>query len=503
MSMLSGSTNGRATLAALGLLLAATATGLAPVGKFFAPPPAPKPPVSPPRPQPPTPLAPVTSGPSRGKIQVGPVALEAVLGQSRVLRGGDGTLFLDLKVTAAESAKTDGERRPVDLALVLDVSGSMADDNKITLLRQACLGLASELGSSDRVAVVSFSDEASVLFPLQTLKYDGPALSLPLEAPEARYMAAIRQLVPCGATNLSAGLEAGAAELRRAGRPGASRRLLLLTDGIANRGVSEPNGLRGLVSHLGSEGFSVSTVGLGLDYNAGLLSMLGDVGGGNYFYVDAAQKISAVYASELRGMRALVAKSVRVSLKPAAGVAIEQVVSWSGETTGDGRTLVTLGDLEAGRTTKIVVQLRVPTNQAVSAQDVVAVTFAGEAAGSGELLAPSPVLLGVGVTDDSSLALASVATDVQKDLVNARVARELDRARVAAEQGRLQDARRAFDELRRMKVEQVEFKGADGRVESAGLATFESALCAPGSAGSAAAAKCEKDMTAASRSSGR
>lgn len=500
--MLLGSSHnaGRASLAALGLLLTGTATGLLPVGKFFAPPTPPAPrPVTPHRP-----LVPVGPVASRGALRAGPLALEAVLGQSQLLRGGDGSLFLDLKLTAADVPASAGERRPVDLALVLDVSGSMADDNKITLLRQACLGLASKPGPDDRVAVVSFSDDARLLFPLQGLG----------DAARPAYEQAIRRLVPCGSTNLSGGLEAGAAELRRAGRTGAARRLLLLTDGIANRGITDPNGLGNLAARLGTEGFSVSTVGLGLDYNAGLLSSLGDKGGGHYFYVDAAEKIAAVYASELEGLRALAAKNVRLALQPAPGVRIVQVVSWPCDAGPDGKTQVTIGDVEAGRASKIVVQLEVPTSSGcmtaegtsvayASIADVVAVGLQGEEARTGETLRPAPLALAVGITEDRAAADASVALDVQKDLVNARVAAELSQARHAAEQGRLDEAKRSFDRIRRMNVDHVEYRAADGRVEQARLGEIEKGLCAPAAAGTNAAMKADKDVTSAIRAAGR
>jgi Ca-activated chloride channel family protein len=461
------------SLVALGLVASATALGILPVGKFFGAVPAPVPPTPKPPFEGPGILVPTTANPSRANVRAGHVTLEAILGQSKLLRREDGTVYLDLKLTADE-IPGKVERRPVDLALVLDVSGSMADENKIGLLRQASLGLADQLSPEDRVAVISFSDDARVLFPLQ---------SLPLQekpSPERQqYDSAICRLVPSGSTNLSSGLEAGAAELRRAARSGAARRLLLLTDGIANRGVSTPDGLRSITGRLASEGFSISTVGLGLDTNASLLSMLSDVGGGNYTYVDGGDKIAAVYATELKGLRALVARGLHLLLKPADGVSIDEVVAWANDAQPDGTRHVTVGDLESGRSTKVVVRLRVPTDRAVTAEDVVSVALKGEDASSGEVLAPSPALLGIGITEDRAVADASVATDVQKDLVNARVASELSRARLLAEQGRYDDARRSFEELRKLKVDEVSFKDALGRTEHKALAELEHDLCEP------------------------
>src|SRR5581483_1838788 len=107
----------------------------------------------------------------------------------------DGTVFLDVRLTAdVAPGEAVAKHRPVDLALVLDVSGSMADDNKIGLMRQACLGLADQLSSDDRVAVVSFSDDARVLFSLQSLAGGsvGPGVSSTFGTQREVYERAIR-----------------------------------------------------------------------------------------------------------------------------------------------------------------------------------------------------------------------------------------------------------------------------------------------------------------------
>ncbi|MBI3726317.1 VWA domain-containing protein, partial [bacterium] len=171
------STNGKASLAVLGILVGASALGILPIGQFFwrtAPAPRIEPLVKPVpplvEPLPPVvlvkpPVGPVvvvnTASPGGGRVRAGAITVEGVLGQSKLVYGQDGTVYVDVKVTGDE-AKGDSERRPVDLALVLDVSGSMSGENKITLMREACRRLAPQLTSGDRVAVIAFSTDARV-----------------------------------------------------------------------------------------------------------------------------------------------------------------------------------------------------------------------------------------------------------------------------------------------------------------------------------------------------
>src|SRR5262249_21631504 len=162
---------------------------------------------------------------------------------------------------------------------------------------------------------------------------DRETKSSPRWTPREVYRKAIDQLVPMDSTNISGGLELGAAELRKATRAGASRRLLLLTDGIANCGVATPDGLASLVKKLAAEGFSVTTIGPGLDYQAQLLSTLAEVGGGNYHYVENAERLAGIFDAEFRGLRTLVAKGVRVTLSPRDGAELLQVVEWTNERT--------------------------------------------------------------------------------------------------------------------------------------------------------------------------
>jgi Ca-activated chloride channel family protein len=453
-----GHQNGKIAVAALVALLAGSASGAFPVARF----------VLPANPAPPvqriwSPDSTVEVLPlSTGSFRVGGVKVDALLDRSKVQ--ADGTFFVDVRLTA-DQVQDDGVRRPIDFALVLDVSGSMADDNKIGLMKEACGRLEQRLGSEDRVALVSFSTSARTLFPLQSIPQN--YTDCPLEL--ANYHKAIQELVARGGTNISSGLELGAAELRGHARSGAARRIILLTDGQPNAGDATPEGLRGICSRLEREGISVSTVGLGLDYNAQLLSSMAESGGGSYHYVDAAERIAGIYDAELRSLRSLVARGVKVNVEALDGAEIVNVIEWQPERSGN--TLgFNVGDMESGRATKIVLQLRATATPHLRVTATAADTKTGASA-TGE------VALAATLTTNAEEARASMNADARRDLEEANVGALLETVREKVEKGDTAGARACLAQLRATRKE-VAYKAADGKVASMNVDDLEKTLSA-------------------------
>jgi Ca-activated chloride channel family protein len=473
--------NGKATVATLSLLLAGSSLGALPVGRFVGPraqdpAPAPQPlgPIPHPVSMPPTPIVHRNTGP-KGKATAGPLTLEGLLSQSKVCVSENGSLFLDARVTADAEPETDkSPLRPIDFALVLDVSGSMADDNKIGLMRKACLDLGSKLGPRDRVAIVSFSTTSQVLFPLQSLD--------PANGPTGRaaYESAIEGLIARGGTNISAGLELGAAALRSAAAQGA-RRILLLTDGRPNMGDATPEGLRRVCERYQDQGISVTTVGLGLDYNGKLLSSMAESGGGSYHYVDTPDRIAGIYEAELRSLRSLVARNVKLVIRTTGPCRLESVVEWRAETASGGETTIALGDLDAGRSTKVVSALGVAIKECEGewssdrSTALVSILVRGEDARTGKVFETAPLTLGAVLTASSAEARASRVEDATKDVENAQVSGLIERARERSEQGDVTGAKVALEELRRKRAA-VSYEAADGRRSTMNVDALEQAL---------------------------
>ena len=213
-------------------------------------------------------------------------------------------------------------------------------------------------------------------------------------------------------------------------------------------------------------------MGLGLDYQATLLSAMAEAGGGNFHYVESSSRIVGVFDAEFRGLRSLVAKGVRLTLTPQEGTEIIQVVEWNAEQKGSAFS-VNVGDIESGRSTKIVARLRVPTGRTVDAANVLSISFRGEDARTSETLAPSPLVLGVGFTKSAEEARASIDKDVQHDFVTAQVSVQLEVANAAAARGDETKCKDALETLRRSGVRELRYRGADGKDSVMALEEYE------------------------------
>jgi Ca-activated chloride channel family protein len=225
-------------------------------------------------------------------------------------------------------------RAPINVSLVLDRSGSMAG-MAIIAARAAAERFASFLSGNDRLSVVAFDDIVETVF--------GPA---PASDPSA--VAAIQSLTTRGCTNLSGGWLQGMQHVSASMVDGTNR-VVLLTDGQANRGIT---GIPQLVTMARSaQGNRISTtcIGFGADYNEELLEPMARDGGGNYWFVEAEDQMADIFENEIEGLVALSAQNVSIEIRlthpAAAGVTFLQSIPVV--TTPDGAWRVTLGDLYA------------------------------------------------------------------------------------------------------------------------------------------------------------
>lgn len=243
-----------------------------------------------------------------------------------------------LVVTVTGRADCGATRLPLDLALVVDVSGSMRDDHKLTHARSAALSLLDRLDETDHVSLVSFSDNGRIWGT------EAATSELPREW--------LRGLTPEGGTNLGEGLEEGLGMLTpQAGR---LRRVLLLTDGRANLGLTTADQLVPLLTR--RDDVTVSTMGLGADYDELLLGALAESGHGRFHHAETVTDLADAYASELEGARHVAARGVELRITPPAGGTLTPLGGTPVRATDTG-VIATIGDLAAGETRTIVVHV--------------------------------------------------------------------------------------------------------------------------------------------------
>lgn len=255
----------------------------------------------------------------------------------------DGEVFAELEFEAAD--ERPDERAPLNVALVVDRSGSM-NGQPLEQAKKAAHAFVDGLERRDRVSLISFDGRVST--EVRSTVVDGEGREI--------LHSAIDRLHTRGSTNLSGGLEAGSREVARHSSPEMVQRVVVLTDGRPNNGITDMEGLTRKTASIRKNGVSVSTLGFGTNYDAELLGAMATEGAGNFEHISESSDLERAFADELDDMASTVASGLKVDLESSDGVRIEEVYGFSRDRI-DGAERITLGDMEADARRSAVVKL--------------------------------------------------------------------------------------------------------------------------------------------------
>ncbi|MEM8786416.1 MAG: VWA domain-containing protein, partial [Pseudomonadota bacterium] len=266
-----------------------------------------------------------------------------------VMRGSGEPVYVLIKLDAPDASGERAERPPLNVALVLDRSGSMEDAGKIDYLRTASAMVVDQLEPSDRLAVVEYDDEITVLWPSGPVEAKGTVKRL------------IQGLTPRGSTNLTGGMMEGVAQAettleRATPRQGTITRVLLLSDGLANQGITDPAEIRRLVRTARLDGVRISALGLGRDYDEDLMQAIAENGGGKYHYIEHPNQMARIFEEELNTLFATVVRDARFAFKPGSGVAATQLLTFE-DATKEGAVALDMGEFYAKESRTYVLKL--------------------------------------------------------------------------------------------------------------------------------------------------
>jgi Ca-activated chloride channel family protein len=272
------------------------------------------------------------------------VELAAALNRGKLLAGVDNLFYLLITIKGSQEEKQQ-ERAPLNLSFVVDRSGSMSG-SKIEHTKQALSLCVNHLDEQDIQSLVIFDHEVEVLIPPQVLSNKDIAKQ------------AINRIQARGSTNLSGGLIKGSKLVNKHIDKGRVNRIITLTDGQANEGIEDPQGLIELAGSFAQKGMALSCIGVGDDFNEDLLTAMAEAGKGNFYYIENSDQIPAIFQEELQGLLQVIGQDVELFID-IPNCSVQTVYGYQPNSRPEGLGF-SLPDLFSGEEKVLMLGLKVP-----------------------------------------------------------------------------------------------------------------------------------------------
>ncbi|MBW2464520.1 MAG: VWA domain-containing protein [Deltaproteobacteria bacterium] len=349
--------------------------------------------------------------------------------QTRIVIGADGETYIGVWVDAPQNVAV-GRRQPMALSLVVDTSGSM-EGQKIQNARMAAASLVESLRTGDIVSIYAFSNGVTEISPLTTVT----------AANRGMLVQQVNNIRALGGTNMYDGIRVGEDRLAQAPATHPIRRLVIISDGRANIGPSDPQSLGALAAQGTEWGAQISAIGVGLDYDERILAALAVRSAGRMYHLEHPAQMAMILEQELELLGRTIATNTIIEILPAHGVRILGVES-TGGTVENGRVRVNIGALHAGQRREVLLRAEIDTE-----------SLGRHPVGTARLSFDGPtgerqvqrVDLGYEVVRNRGAAARSSVPRVAGLVANHEAAQAQLRAVVALNEGRAEEAAREFD----------------------------------------------------------
>ncbi|MEZ4310465.1 MAG: VWA domain-containing protein [Polyangiaceae bacterium] len=355
------------------------------------------------------------------------VAMEVITSNDLVAADKTSDLFVRVHLTA-KPQKT-AKRPPINLALVVDTSGSM-QGSAMDDARTASLALLDSLSDGDRLSVVVFHSSTEILVPSTLLSKDN----------RKDIHDKIAKMQASGTTDLQGGLWAGLREVQNHYAQNGINRLVLLGDGIPNDTAQIPN----QIQQAASSRISITALGLGLDHDETLMSKLALETGGKYHYIDESSKVAKVFNDELLRLKVVAGRATQVAFKPGPGVVVKGVLGLPAQAI-QGGIGVTLGDLSEGDERDVLVEVSVAGRRDGSIVELLDVSVSEQNPQKPGAWLTEKKFVSVKASADAAAIEKGRNKDVARTAVRHIVADAVVRAVALARKGELQPARALLD----------------------------------------------------------
>ncbi|MFO0685626.1 MAG: VWA domain-containing protein [Sandaracinus sp.] len=351
------------------------------------------------------------------------IAMTGSLGNRFVHAGESNEVLARLHIDA--SAVRGAHRPPINLAVVIDTSGSMTGA-PIGDARAATRALLSQLEAGDRLAVVAFSSSTEVLLPSTVI--DSHSMD--------ELGSAIDRMEASGTTDLRGGLTAGLEEVVRHWDPTGVNRVVLLSDGVPN----DPSGIEAMAQAAGERSIAITALGLGVDYDETLLGAIAQRSGGGFHAVEDSSAVASVFREEVLRLVRTVARGAYVELSPGPGVSIVGVVGPATSQYGNS-VRVEIGDLSEGDGRDVLVRMQTQARREGATVELLDAVLHFDDAVDGAGSLERRLFLGAHATGSEEEFTSGRDTTVEHDAARLMAAEVTIRAIALARTGNVEEAR--------------------------------------------------------------
>jgi Ca-activated chloride channel family protein len=265
----------------------------------------------------------------------GAVSFTAGLQNDYYLTGSpDKTVSFYLEAKIARFLNDQVKRVPLNISVVIDRSGSM-EGIKMGYAKKAARAIVDQLKPEDLISIVMYDHAVdSVQSPVHVIDKE-------------KIKAKIDRITPRGSTNLWGGTEQGYQYVEKNYKAGFINRVLLISDGLANVGLTDSALIRIRVQKFkDDEGISLSTFGVGLDYNETLMTDMAETGAGNYYFIEAPDQMAGLFNKELSGLMNVAAQNAELRVRLPKGVRVQKGYPLKFQQT-DNEVVIKLRDLSS------------------------------------------------------------------------------------------------------------------------------------------------------------